>query len=517
VLDAALCNSPQLCESDSTILPEQVNTTYAAQVCTPALEKALRDLLALGPDYASSSVHSMLRICVGSAKPIAPGPPDLSASVQFLIPTPLQVALAEANYRPDVQSHEDLSPRLAQKPDFLSGVDNSLFPNPAAVFVESVKTQARQAYRFLNSFVFPPVHQGKWQFCVTIHSLERSCYVALFSAETVLTNDAATRRHFVDKSAFYSSYNGVVYHLGWRGYENTKFGEGSTVMLEADLDASPRTLRFFVNDTVQRTVVTDIPSEIRFGLFSYNIVDAFTVTLRKVTETAVYQRPPLPPLPWGTDWAVEQEMFLPRELSRKAQLAQPILDLYRATPFPHGDFPLSPDCFLLSSDEALQANGCHFASISQSWESVVVLPSLDRAKWQFRVLFKDGVHITIGLVKSGTVVRSKVELGLHRDHDSVAYSSFGPVIHHGEQWTGNLPYATGSTVMLEADLSATPPTLHFFVDDKEQPVFVTNIPLSITFVVSLYGCGTEIVVSLREAYWSPRRGLPNSIPCKYYS
>jgi hypothetical protein len=38
-------------------------------------------------------------------------------------------------------------------------------------------------------------------------------------------------------------------------------------MLEADLDASPRTLRFFVDDQENAVYVTDIPQSINFAVF----------------------------------------------------------------------------------------------------------------------------------------------------------------------------------------------------------------------------------------------------------
>jgi hypothetical protein len=39
--------------------------------------------------------------------------------------------------------------------------------------------------------------------------------------------------------------------------------------------------------------------------------------------------------------------------------------------------------------------------------------------------------------------------------------------------------------MLEADLDASPRTVRFFVDDEEQPIFVTHIPQSINFAVCI--------------------------------
>jgi hypothetical protein len=50
---------------------------------------------------------------------------------------------------------------------------------------------------------------------------------------------------------------------------------------------------------------------------------------------------------------------------------------------------------------------------------------------------------------------------------------------------GNEAYDKASVVMLEADLDSSPRTLRFFVDGREQPFFVSNIPQSINFAVCL--------------------------------
>jgi hypothetical protein len=89
---------------------------------------------------------------------------------------------------------------------------------------------------------------------------------------------------------------------------------------------------------------------------------------------------------------------------------------------------------------------------------------------------------------------------------------------------GNEKFKDGSTVMLEADLDATPRTLRFFVDDHEQPVFITHIPQSIIFAVrvllflllftllqvSSWFKHTSVTVSLREVSDCAGRGLPTS-------
>jgi hypothetical protein len=45
---------------------EQINTSYASQVCTPQLAKALCDIIVLGREYASSPVFAALRFVIDS-------------------------------------------------------------------------------------------------------------------------------------------------------------------------------------------------------------------------------------------------------------------------------------------------------------------------------------------------------------------------------------------------------------------------------------------------------------------
>jgi hypothetical protein len=44
----------------------EINTTYAAAICTPGLAKALSDLAVLGPEYASSALFAAMRYVVDS-------------------------------------------------------------------------------------------------------------------------------------------------------------------------------------------------------------------------------------------------------------------------------------------------------------------------------------------------------------------------------------------------------------------------------------------------------------------
>jgi hypothetical protein len=67
-IDTALRQPAETNSRDRILVPECINTAYAAQVCTPELASALCDLVVLGADYASSSLFCALRYCVDSTE-----------------------------------------------------------------------------------------------------------------------------------------------------------------------------------------------------------------------------------------------------------------------------------------------------------------------------------------------------------------------------------------------------------------------------------------------------------------
>jgi hypothetical protein len=67
-MDAVLRQPPETNKYGGVIVAEQVNTDYAGRVCTQALAKALCDLVALGPEYASSALFGALRYFVDTAE-----------------------------------------------------------------------------------------------------------------------------------------------------------------------------------------------------------------------------------------------------------------------------------------------------------------------------------------------------------------------------------------------------------------------------------------------------------------
>jgi hypothetical protein len=82
-IDTVLRQSAETNWRGTVVVPEQINTEYAEQVCTRALAKALCDLVMLGADYASPAVFGALRYFVGSPEFAAVSALDSSRLVRL--------------------------------------------------------------------------------------------------------------------------------------------------------------------------------------------------------------------------------------------------------------------------------------------------------------------------------------------------------------------------------------------------------------------------------------------------
>ncbi|KAA6397602.1 MAG: hypothetical protein EZS28_006873 [Streblomastix strix] len=65
----------------------------------------------------------------------------------------------------------------------------------------------------------------------------------------------------------------------------------------------------------------------------------------------------------------------------------------------------------------------------------------------------------------------------------VVYYLYGGIRHIGDYIEGNADFNKGDRVTLELNMDSNPRTLTFFVNDVEQPNYVTNIPPAVRFWV----------------------------------
>ncbi|KAA6395816.1 MAG: hypothetical protein EZS28_008653 [Streblomastix strix] len=70
--------------------------------------------------------------------------------------------------------------------------------------------------------------------------------------------------------------------------------------------------------------------------------------------------------------------------------------------------------------------------------------------------------------------------------NNIIYWNGGVVEHGGKYTSGNTPYQNMQVLSMEVNMRTTPRTLHFFVDEAEQPVHIEDLPETIAIFGYLY-------------------------------
>ncbi|KAA6386477.1 MAG: hypothetical protein EZS28_017996 [Streblomastix strix] len=103
--------------------------------------------------------------------------------------------------------------------------------------------------------------------------------------------------------------------------------------------------------------------------------------------------------------------------------------------------------------------------------------------WRFEIKFKNTSYMEgrhIGIFDSNFVIPNTYYPG--QSKESAGYNgSNGTVTQNGKPKDGNDRFQDNVTISAEVDMNSIPRTLTFFVEEKQQPVFVSNIPESIRF------------------------------------
>ncbi|KAA6372278.1 MAG: hypothetical protein EZS28_032194, partial [Streblomastix strix] len=79
----------------------------------------------------------------------------------------------------------------------------------------------------------------------------------------------------------------------------------------------------------------------------------------------------------------------------------------------------------------------------------------------------------------------------------------GSIAFAEESVSGNAEFDKGNYVALELNMDSTPRTLTFFVDDEEQPQYITYIPESVSFWVFLFEVDSSFKVTKFERLRNP--------------
>ncbi|KAA6369230.1 MAG: hypothetical protein EZS28_035243 [Streblomastix strix] len=73
------------------------------------------------------------------------------------------------------------------------------------------------------------------------------------------------------------NFTGEITHVGHSIYNNAKLNSGDRISVELNMDASPRTLTFFINDQEQTNFIFNIPASVRIYVFLCLINSSFKV------------------------------------------------------------------------------------------------------------------------------------------------------------------------------------------------------------------------------------------------
>ncbi|KAA6378132.1 MAG: hypothetical protein EZS28_026340 [Streblomastix strix] len=109
------------------------------------------------------------------------------------------------------------------------------------------------------------------------------------------------------------------------------------------------------------------------------------------------------------------------------------------------------------------------------------------------------VSFMIGIADSSAIFGSDLDpYEGENEKKTVCYSQTGEISHIGGDIPGNSEIQENKTVSCEVNMSITPRTLTFFIDNQEQPLSVTNIPSSIRFWIFLFDKNSSFTISRFE-------------------
>ncbi|KAA6354644.1 MAG: hypothetical protein EZS28_049829, partial [Streblomastix strix] len=138
-------------------------------------------------------------------------------------------------------------------------------------------------------------------------------------------------------------------------------------------------------------------------------------------------------------------------------------------------------------------------------------PPIQQGIHRFSIAFANSYSCfhSIGIVDAAVNITKGYALG--EDEKSAEYNNknvFGQVYHKNKGVEGNEEYQDEQLITAEVNMDAKPRTLHFFVEGKEQPVYVSSLPASIRFAIHIYAEGASFtVVTLGKAPSASVKGV----------
>ncbi|KAA6362483.1 MAG: hypothetical protein EZS28_041991 [Streblomastix strix] len=92
----------------------------------------------------------------------------------------------------------------------------------------------------------------------------------------------------------------------------------------------------------------------------------------------------------------------------------------------------------------------------------------------------------------------------------------GKLFHNGKYTAGNQEIKDNDSVALEVNLNSTPRTVHLFINNVQQPIFISGVPESVQFFFFIYQIGNSVtVLSLKRLTATSVQNIPGSKQIKW--
>ncbi|KAA6374890.1 MAG: hypothetical protein EZS28_029583, partial [Streblomastix strix] len=279
-------------------------------------------------------------------------------------------------------------------------------------------------------------------------------------------------------------YNGELRYQGENIAGNASLSKNTRVALELDMNSNPHTLNFFVDDKQQPNYVVNIPNSVRFFAYFYEKQSQFKVLkFERLSAPTSKKIEGCRALEWGKLWRKEEKI---REKKQK--------DSQSVSPLSFGSLtliPLSPS----TEDVEIEQNTFIHTDENQNYSVVLFDPVISKGIYKIKILRVnklDGVGIADQSVK---YKRNERPDDSKYENKIVNFNSSGEIMHQKDEIERNNDfYLDNQSVAMEVNMDSNPRMLTFFVDDKEQPNYVVNIPNSVRFWAYFYQLNSQFKV-----------------------
>ncbi|KAA6389626.1 MAG: hypothetical protein EZS28_014847 [Streblomastix strix] len=172
---------------------------------------------------------------------------------------------------------------------------------------------------------------------------------------------------------------------------------------------------------------------------------------------------------------------------------------------------------ITSSTEDVTIDGDTYTNIRDAVSTVIFEPVISSGI--MRIEFSNIKDLSkVGLIEKSVHYRIGESLDNEENKKrSVRYLKSGEISHWGDKIGGNTPFdKPGERIALEVNMDSDPKTLTFYINDEEQPYYVTDLPLSVRFMANIKKKDDAFRVNKFEQLLTPtRKGVKGSRSYKW--